>query len=83
MMCEQSREQEELLAAQQKEIDCLKSCEKVPPRQTSTTLRPVALSHSEHGHTPSEHSLGGSPAGGHSLAETPVRRQGKAPPTTP
>ena len=77
MTCEQSREQEELLAAQQKEIDHLKAREKT---QVTTPPGPVTPSHSEY--APSEHPSGGlSPSpSGHLPEKPPVKRRGKAPP---
>ena len=72
MTCEQSWEQE-LLAAQQKEIDHLKAREKT---RVTTPPGPVAPSHSEY--APSEHPSGG-------LSRLPserleAQRKGKAPP---
>ena len=71
MTCEQSLEQEELLAAQQKEIDRLKACERT---RITTPPGPVPASHGEY--APSEHSS--------RLPEKlPVKHRGKAPPIDP
>ena len=72
MTCEQSREQEELLAVQQKEIDRLKSHERT---------RAPTSPHSEH--TPSEHSSVEPSRSGHLLDNPLVKRRGKAPPIDP
>ena len=79
MTCEQSREQEELLAAQQKEIDRLKARERT---RITTPPGPVAPSHSEY--APSEHLSRLSPSpSGHLSEKLPVKRRGKVPPIDP
>ena len=55
MTCEQSREQEELLATQQEEINRLKSRDKVAPPRIPSPTGSAVLSH---GHAPSEYSRG-------------------------
>ena len=90
MTCEQSREQEELLAAQQKEIDRLKAREKTRITTPAGHVTPsvVAPSHSEY--APSEHPSSPSPSerlspspGGHLSEKSSVKHRGKAPPIDP
>ena len=76
LTCEQSREQEELLAAQQEEIDRLKRSARVPTR-TTTPASSITSPHSDHERSRSEHSPVKLSSSGHSL---PAKRRGKAPP---
>ena len=79
MTCEQGREQEELLAAQQEEIDRLKRHASVPSRASSPigSLSLPPPSHSDHRSTMSTSPHEKVSPTGHT---PPMKRRGKAPP---